>query len=369
MRRIAVIAVLTFGLTATSASAQMKRWGSYFGAGEALQQRSPEAVTGFDSGVTQIAAGNASTYALKGGRVWAFGDGEAGELGNGLDESSIMPVEVALPSGTYKAIGEAKDSGFAISSSGQGYSWGAMNANALCTGPKNGSVEQPPTAVPGMTEAVEVRGGGEHVIWLLRDGTVKTCGTNAWGQLGLGAESGAARTPVRVPGLTGIVEISAGNRFSAARNASGEVFMWGENEAGEIGQGGTSQSVPTPVKVNLPEPVVQISLGGDYSDNGHVLALTRSGVVYGWGNDRAGQLADGSKPNKTRPIALPLGIAFKSVAASGLYSLGLTSSGEVFAWGSDLNGGMGTGTSREEPVLVDSGASMISATATNSADY
>jgi alpha-tubulin suppressor-like RCC1 family protein len=362
------MATLIVGLMAAPASAQVKRWGSYFGAGEALEQPTPGAVPGLGSGVTQVAAGNASTYVLQNGRVWAFGDGEAGELGNGLDENSVVPVEVGLPSGTYKAIGEAKDAGYAISASGQGYSWGALGS-ALCTGERaTRGEEQLPTAVPGITEAAEVRGGGEHVIWLMRDGTVRTCGLNTWGQLGVGAEIRVSRTPIRVPGLTGIVEVSCGNRFSAARNSAGEVFMWGENEAGQIGQGRTSLGIDTPVKVDLPEPAVQISLGGDLDDNGHALAVSRAGVVYGWGYDRSGQLGDGSEPNRASPIALPLDIAFKSVAASGTYSLGLTSAGNVFAWGSDLGGGMGTETSRKSAVLVDSGATMISATATDSVD-
>jgi alpha-tubulin suppressor-like RCC1 family protein len=350
-----LLAVLLCLVCASSAQAA-NRWGSYLGT-EKMQIYAPTLVEGIGGEVTGVEASNASSYFLRSdGRVFAEGNGKQGQLGNGGQANSTTAVEVSLPAGTViVSLGEAKGEGFAIDSTGQGWAWGADAVGSLCIG--KAVNEFVPVKVPGMTTAVAVQGGENHTLWLLANGTVKACGENSSGQLGLGKSVKSTSTAQTVPGLKHIVEISAGNKNSAARNEAGKVFAFGENTNGQIGIGTFSPAVFSPTRVSLPAAASQVSAGGDFVPNGHMLALVE-GTVYAWGTDTSGQLGDGSTTNKSSPVKTSL--TFAKVAASGAYSLGLDSEGKVWDWGSQRR--------TLTPVKVDSGASEISATAQNSLD-
>jgi hypothetical protein len=75
---------------------------------------------------------------------------------------------------------------------------------------------------------------------------VKAWGSNSSGQLGNGSTSSSpVSTPVSVTGLSGITQIAAGQYHSLAINGTGEVFAWGSNSSGQLGNGGTtSEDVP-----------------------------------------------------------------------------------------------------------------------------
>jgi alpha-tubulin suppressor-like RCC1 family protein len=372
MRARLQLAAATFAsaaLIATpAAGAQVMRWGTYFGGGGeggGFTQPLPTDVPGLEEGVVALAASNSASYALKGGAVYAFGDGGGDELGDGTEKDATAPVRVSFPAGvSIVAIGEAKDAGFAIDSTGQGWAWGGNGEGELCLGKGAPKKVATPLKIPGLTHARAVAGGGNHVVWLMSDGTVEACGTNERGQLGVGEGVSKSAVPVNVRGLTNVVEISAGNLSSAARDSSGAVYTWGGNEAGQVGDGEETEGVFEPFHVPLPGPASEVSCGGDLGPNGHTLALV-GGEVFGWGADRAGQVGDGARVDKASPIAT--GLHFSTVAASGAYSLGLRG-GQLFAWGANSGEALGTGEAGSErtPVVVASGVTIVSATAENS---
>jgi alpha-tubulin suppressor-like RCC1 family protein len=112
--------------------------------------------------------------------------------------------------------------------------------------------------------------------------------------------------------------------------------------------------------------------GGDDTNNGQSLAILSDGNIYGWGNDNWGQLGNGSTTNSDVPVEatnMPTGVTFTYVASGGAQSLALDSNGNVWAWGNAGAGAVGNGSSSGSvltPVTVLTGADMISATATNS---
>jgi alpha-tubulin suppressor-like RCC1 family protein len=84
--------------------------------------------------------------------------------------------------------------------------------------------------------------GRNFALYLADDGTVWAWGDNSYGQLGLGNNT-PHYEPTRIPGLAGIVQISAGIYHGMALRADGTVFTWGYNGYGQIGTGsaGTDQ--------------------------------------------------------------------------------------------------------------------------------
>jgi alpha-tubulin suppressor-like RCC1 family protein len=340
------------------------RWGSYLAGvrepGPVETQTSPTPVD--LSPVTTIEASNSSSYALKAdGTVWAWGDGTVGQLGNGSEASSSNPVQVQFPKGiAITTIGESKNQAYGIDSNGEAWTWGEGSSDCM-----PGRLHSKPVKIPGLSNLAAVQGGGNHVVWLERNGEVLGCGTNYDGQLGLGEDVRGARVPTLIPGLTSIVQISTGNQTLEARNSSGQVFMCGENTRGQVGVGSTAQAIWTPTLVPLPEPATNISAGGDVVPNGTSFAVTNVGV-YGWGNDRAGEVGDGQRSSKRSPVNT--GLHFTSVASGGTFVLGLDSEGNVYSWGVGPLGTGGESQRASAPLLVESGVSAISATARNALD-
>lgn len=368
---VAVAAVCVLAGAATAAAQQVERFGSYYG-GKWFTQQVPTPVEGLEN-IIQIDASNASSYALdSSGRVWAWGNGKYGELGDGDPGDSETPVQVRFPPGTtIVSIGEARSDGYAIDSTGRLWAWGYGESGALCLG-TNKKRQLSPKKVPGISNAVAVQGAQNHALILLADGTVDACGTNSNGQLGVGPEVTETSTPLPIPGLSHVVEVTAGVLISAARTESGAVYTWGDNREGQAGIGTASAGVFTPTHVTLPGPATQISCGGDSTgtgdDSGFDLALV-GGEVYGWGNNGKGQIGDGTRRIRLNPVAT--GLHFAKAVASGENAIGLTAGGEVFTWGAGFRFSLGTGDTENSklPIQVASGKTMISATALNSLIY
>ncbi|WP_238380256.1 RCC1 domain-containing protein [Salinispora tropica] len=138
-----------------------------------------------------------------------------------------------------------------------------------------------------------------------------------------------------------------------SRDASDTVLAWGDNKDGELGDGTTTDS-STPIAVDLPAgtTITAIAAGHDHS-----LAVTSAGTALAWGNNLFGQLGDGSTTDSSTPIAvdLPAGTTVTAIAAGDDHSLAVTSAGTALAWGDNDRGELGDGTTtrRDTPVDVD----------------
>ncbi len=365
----------------------MYGWGSYLGAGTPDTKVSPTLVAGLTD-VVAVDAGNANTYALQcvggagdcstDGTVWVWGSDKAGELGNGTVSSADgswmnTPVEAIFPAGvSIIAIGESDDGAYAIDSTGQGWAWG----NDQCAGGTSSVREPTPVQVTGVTNAAQVQGGQGHVLWLLSDGTVASCGNNMNGDLGIGSTT-PDYAPTVIGDLSDVVQVSAGNVTSAAVTSSGSLYMWGSNSFGQLGVGSAAtKKKKVPTLIGLPAPVVEVSAGGsEKTSNGSTIALLNTTKVYAWGNNAHGQLGNGGTANEYAPVKVhvPAGVTFTEVVTGGFASYGLDSSGDVWAWGWGDNGQLGNGSSGPSsdapaPIEVDSGATAVSSTANNVAD-
>jgi alpha-tubulin suppressor-like RCC1 family protein len=167
-----------------------------------------------------------------------------------------------------------------------------------------------------------------------------------------------SRTPLTVAGLSGIVEIAAGSRTSAARDGEGHLFMWGGNETGALGDGSREDAF-TPALVPLAH-VSAVATGGDLGENDHTLALVE-GQVYGWGYNRSGDIGDETTINRDKPVATQ--IQATAIAASGVASF-VVKEGAVYGFGSNWGDALGsTGGRTLRPRLIETGVSMISTTA------
>jgi alpha-tubulin suppressor-like RCC1 family protein len=290
------------------------------------------AVKSLPSDASSIQAANWGGLALVANQVWQWNVKKApkASLVSGLDD--------------VVGIGEGFDYGAAVTNSGSVYTWGQNSATGdLCLGTTT-QKKYAVTKVSGIFSAVAVSGGGDHLLILLKNGTVDACGSNLYGQLGDGTLTSSS-APVQVKGLDHIVEISAGSNSSMALDASGQVWSWGLNNSGQLGDGATSNS-EVPVAVSLPGEVAQVYAGGWSSENGQTVVLLDDGTVYAWGDDQSGQLGnDQMEPYSDTPVQVRLAsnVSVAFVATEGQSSFALDTSGKVWGWGYNSGGQLGDG--------------------------
>jgi alpha-tubulin suppressor-like RCC1 family protein len=309
--------------------------------------------------------------------VMAWGNGEYGQLGNGDGEESDVPVPVSGLSEVTAIAAGARNS-LALLRNGTVDAWGGNSLGQfppeICSGnlPYHGC-SRTPIEVPGLTgvTAISASLGGEYSrlglgqspLALLRNGTVMAWGSNGQGQLGDGTTTGSDG-PVAVSGLSGVTAIAAGDGVSTALLKDGTVMDWGYNGSGELGDGTT---------INSDVPVAVSGLSGAKAI-GESTALLRNGTVMDWGWNYEGQLGDGTTtgpetcegvPCSRVPVAVSGLSEVTAIAAGENHSLALLRNGTVMAWGSNFRGLLGEGTPSgysDVPVPV-SGLSEVTAIA------
>lgn len=268
----------------------------------------------------------------------AWGDNSQGELGNNSNSSSTLPVQVSGLAGVV-AVAGGFDHTLALASAGTVWAWGYNQFGQLGNGGNTNSGT--PVRVSGFTGAVAVAGGGSHSLALTNDGTVWAWGANQFGQLG-NASNGSINVPVQL-NLSGIVAIAAGGypqgagESSMALKSDGSVWTWGDNQYGELGNGGTANS-NVPVKVGGLPGVMAIASGAYHS-----LALASDGTVWAWGDNQYGELGNGSMVNSNVPVQVSGLSGIVAISAGFYHSLALKSDGTVFAWGYNGDGELGNG--------------------------
>jgi alpha-tubulin suppressor-like RCC1 family protein len=306
--------------------------------------------------LTLATASPARAAGANGEGMLAWGGNTSGQLGNGSTKVASIPTATTLPvgAGAVAAISAGNSHSLAVTSTGKVLAWGDNTFGQLGNGTSTSSSLPVAVALPTGTDITAVSGGAAFSLALTSTGQVLAWGSNAAGQLGNGSTTPSSSTPVRValPAGTTVTAISAGGSHGLAVTSTGRVLAWGSNIGGQLGNGTTTGS-STPVAVSLPAgtTVTGVSGGGLHS-----LALTSTGQVLAWGFNGSGQLGNGTTTSSTVPVAvsLPAGTTVTAVSAGNAHSLALTSTGSVLAWGTNSNGELGNGstTSASSPLAV-----------------
>ena len=254
---------------------------------------------------------------------------------NFICESKVcVPVDPAPPA-CSKAVATGGEHACAVRNDGTVWCWGANDFGQL--GDNTATDSEKPVQVAMLTDAaIAVAAGDSTSCALTKKGDVWCWGHNDAGELGDGTNSDS-RTPVQVKGVSGVTAIAVGSGHACALGGDGSVLCWGSNDDGQLGDGTTSDRNMAIAVPGLPAATA-ISCGDDTS-----CAVDGSGVLRCWGQNSSGQLGDGTMTSAKTPTAVKMLPPVVGVAAGGGFTCANDAGGAVWCWGDNTNATLGNG--------------------------
>jgi alpha-tubulin suppressor-like RCC1 family protein len=180
-----------------------------------------------------------------------------------------------------------------------------------------------------------------HSCALTDKGEVWCWGANGTGQLG--DQSGAdQQLPVKVVGLGDATAVAVGAGHSCALTKSGSVVCWGDNQYFQIGDG-SGMNQPAPTAANGLSDAVEIAAG-----YWHTCARRASGALACWGPNAYGEIGNGSPDAAKTPAAVATIADAVQIVAGVTHSCARRGNGTAWCWGSGQNGSLGNGMTPQE---------------------
>lgn len=320
------------------------------GDGSHQARATPVAVTGLHS-IVRISAGYESTCArLASGGVTCWGDNNTGQLGRDLFPSRPTAQAVAsITSAASVAVGGQT----AFSSEGlSGHScavlddagvrcWGENDYGQLGTGSADATQLATPVEVPGLSGVDQLSLGSKHSCALQQDGEVKCWGADYDGQLGDGGDGGELEaSPVSVVGLTDAISLSTRNALTCAVRAGGTLVCWGPVP-------GFPFIRVEPEAIPGVSDAIEVSVGGT-----HACVLHANRTVSCFGDNAYGQLGNDSVTESSTPMLVAGLSNVLQLELGGWHSCARLQDQTVRCWGRNHRSQLGNASSEDSATPV-----------------
>lgn len=296
------------------------------------------------SGAVSIAFGEHHSILLKSnGAVSTVGSGIYGELFSIQNSVSAKPEYI---DNGIEAFSAGTDHAAMVDSKGRLYTWGNNDKGQLGLGDYTARTK--PTLVKISGDVTDVWCGNKATIVQTSDNNTYIFGDNSSYLLGTKTRSASITKPMINESLSGsaITKIAFGENYAVALIA-GSVYGWGSNTTGRLGALERVTYYPEIIDSSLAD-IEDIAVG-----TAHVIALTTSGQLMGWGSNGSRQLGvDLDSRYTDTPTVLEIKdrkdnvLTFSSIAAAGSHTLAVTAQGDLYAWGDNGSGQLADDSSR-----------------------
>lgn len=275
-------------------------------------------------------------------------------------------------------LGKGDDSHvLAVRSDGTLWAWGANTGGQLGDGTKVS--KDLPNQIGVRTNWMKAFAGGSHSLALRSDGTLWAWGVNTSGQLGAVRMKTFSETnessninvttyqktvavgdqvrPIQVGTSKNWLTLSAGGQHNLALKKDRSLWVWGGDSKGQLGIGSVA---PATTETNTNSAMIfsparlgnafwtDVSAGLDHS-----LGVRSDGTLWAWGNNEAGQLGDGTRAQRKKPVQIGAANNWKKVWAGNAGSFAQKNDGSLFQWGDSTNENSGSEKIVTEPREVD----------------
>lgn len=326
---------------------------SLFGCGGGGSSDTPTAPPAQPTGFVAIAAGATHSVAIKAdGSLWTWGCSTYGSACDKTTATSQAPTRLdATSDQAYTVVSSGEFHNLALKADGSLWAWGKNENGQLGSG---ANVDEALPIRVGQALYQQVSAGGAHSAAIDRDGRLWTWGQNTYGQLGDGGVD-TTDVPKHIMAGTQFIAVAAGPYHTAAIDAGGNLWTWGGNAYGQLGDG-TNLTQPTPQKIDVWDVGLtslkfrQVAVGTT-----NTAAITESGDLYVWGWNGYGQVGDGSAADQSTPVKIP-GPGYAHVSLNEWHGLAVKQDGSLWAWGSNCCGQIGNEPKSDAAIPVQVGA-------------
>ena len=362
---------------------------------------------------TQVTSAAIYACGIKQGIGYCWGKNSVGELGNGTTndtntpvaiatgESSAIPVDAYLVSISTGTAYDGQGASCAVDRIGNAYCWGDGEAGNFGNGTNSVTSAYPVKVVKGGFSAIPLNsklikiGTTNNSSCAIDDSGNAYCwGDNTQGQLGNGTSQNESYAVLvskggqsAIPVGDRITDISVGSLYTCALDQYGKAFCWGYSSAGQCGSGDYEDNLyPTAVATNPSTEssslsasaiVTQISASANTTcptNELNTCAIDSNGDGYCWGSNNAGQLGINSLliQNSPYPLSVLAGISPSAIPASAKFSKISAGSGVScaiadglgYCWGNNSYGELGNNTtiSSSYPVAISTTGAITEST-------
>jgi alpha-tubulin suppressor-like RCC1 family protein len=289
------------------------------------------------------------------GSLWLVGNNYSGQLGLGNTTiSRSSPVQTVSAGTNWKQVDCGSSHIACTKTDGTLWLWGAGTSGEL----GNNAITRrssPVQTISGGTNWKQVACGVTMTAAIKTDGTLWVWGFNGVGELGIPGAANARSSPVQtISGGRNWKQVACGSQVTAAIKTDGTLWLWGNNSPnGQLGNNSLT---------NQSSPVQTISAGTNWKqvDCGttYVAAIKTDGTLWLWGNNDRGQLGDNTTIRKSSPVqTVSGGTNWKQVACGSQITAATKTDGTLWLWGSNDRGQLGDNTTiaKSSPVQTVSG--------------
>jgi len=260
------------------------------------------------------------------------------------------PVQIGSDT-NWTHISAGHSNAFAIREDGSLWAWGRNNDGVLGVG---GTNNQPvPERVGNQNHWASVSGSPHHTVALTVAGHMYVWGSNDVGQLGPGAASLTPRRLQVVGGGDDTrqwrMAAAGGNirnesAFTVAICPEGYMYTWGTNGDGSLA---ATEARNIPTRITMADGIDRRWMSMQLNTTVHVVAIDVDNNLWTWGNNSHGQLGNGEiggiSATPTMVTAPYTSNVWVSSVAGGSFTLAIQVDGTLWAWGHNQHGMLGTG--------------------------
>lgn len=302
-----------------------------------------------DNGIEAFSAGTDHAAMIDSrGNLYTWGNNDKGQLGLGDYTARTKPTLVKLNS-SVTGVWCANKATIVQTSDNNTYIFGDNSSNLLGTKTRSSAISKPMINEYLSGTAIDKIAFGENYAIALIGGTVYGWGTNNTGRLGT-CERVTYYPEVIDSTLAAVSDIAVGTSHVIALTKSGELMGWGSNGSRQLGVDLDSRYTDAPTLLEIKDRKGNaLTFSSIAAAGSHTLAVTNQGDVYAWGDNSDGQLADASSRLRT-PTRVSYGV--NTVFTAEDYSAAIDTSGGLMLCGSNTSGQLGDGTVKSNSDLM-----------------
>ncbi len=312
-----------------------------------------------NSGWTDVSVGGYHACGLKNGKIYCWGKNDKGQLGTGNYTDSNIPVEISGDNTGYLDVESGGYHSCGIKANGKLYCWGRNDNGQI----GNDSLDNVTTPIEIPGNWINVSLGDKHSCGIQDINGVNTLycwGYNSYGRLGIDSDSVIEfKIPQKVYGTNGDTlnkdwtSVYVGHDSSCAIKTTGKMYCWGHGNNHKLGTGNTdNQQIPTEITGEN-----WVSAGIGYSHICGIKNLSGVKTAFCWGKATNGRLGLNSETEMNTPTQLTL-TGWTEITAGLSHTCGIKEENggkmQLYCWGKASSGRLGTGNEDDKwiPALI-----------------